>query len=165
MSFAWRDLSITRDVDEEGHSTGGFTAQITYRYPKENQDDPEMRIHRLIRPVRSASTIASLPFSASYRLLALALRWGYLKDYETGERLFRDDRRDILLKPEVLRLPIFLKGQRRGLEIGAGTASGSLPRRVRRQKILAIEYKLYNRLHSGRLEGSRNCWLKKRMDR
>ncbi|SMR48162.1 unnamed protein product [Zymoseptoria tritici ST99CH_1E4] len=107
----WEDIEIFRDTD------GNFRMVITHKWLKGYRDEK-------LRPLRFSVTgpqnVEDSLFSLPHRLLALALRRGFLAHYDTVDELLKDTRTKITFKPMAMKQPVVLANSPKGIDLISG---------------------------------------------
>lgn len=93
----WKDINIKRV------GKGNFSLKIMFRFLKGYRNENMKPLRFTIAAPAFAEDVA---YSLGHRLLALAIRRGYLADYETLHNLLEDDKINIAFKAAALNRPV-----------------------------------------------------------
>ncbi|KAL8981863.1 MAG: hypothetical protein Q9205_003475 [Flavoplaca limonia] len=114
--FQWKQVTISRELTQDGTFEGRFTAVIDFVMVKKKKMARKDNLSRKKFTIRSPRGPEDLIFSVPHRLLAILLRRGLLQDYTSVEDLFSGELSKITIKPEALDEPVFFSATR----VGAG---------------------------------------------
>lgn len=95
--LSWKDVKIKRTENSN------FGVQVIFKYLKGYRNENLKPLRFTIAPPTCADDI---PYSLGHRLLALALRRNYLRDYTTVDALLSDNKVNIAFKPKILDRPV-----------------------------------------------------------
>ncbi|EME43751.1 hypothetical protein DOTSEDRAFT_23880 [Dothistroma septosporum NZE10] len=112
----WEDIILKRTP------TGNLEAIITFKWLKGWRDE---RLKPLRFTCTGPSFAEDVMYSIPHRLLALAFRHGYVKDFEDVDELFASSKTKINFKPDIQKRPVICAAKSKGLDIIVNRPAGS----------------------------------------
>ncbi|KAG4444509.1 hypothetical protein IFR05_000100 [Cadophora sp. M221] len=110
--FKWKDVTIAKTYDAHGVFNGGFAATICISFFKHRRDSMVKKTLRFTMLTPRDPKL--IPFSPTYRILAILLRRKLLHDCETVHELMHGTRHHVTIKAEAHNQAVFLKAKMGG---------------------------------------------------